>query len=141
MVRRWNARIARLPLIIEALCYLAAAKAVIHLLPFASLAKRIKAPAKPLAGELPLQTIRTVCSSVSTAERKLAPWAVCLPQAVAGHWMLRRRGIASVVCFGIGRDSKAILGAHAWLRISDTIVLGAKAMPEFTPIAELPPEP
>jgi hypothetical protein len=139
MVSRWNIRIARLPLIIEAFCYLATAKAVIHLFPFASLAKRIKVPAKPLAGELPLQTIRKVCEAVSIAAQRLAPWAVCLPQAVAGHWMLRRRGVASVVCFGVGRGSKASFGAHAWLRTSNTIVLGEKAMPGFTPIAEFPP--
>jgi transglutaminase superfamily protein len=75
---------------------------------------------------------------VAAAANRPVPWAVCLPQAVAGHWMLRRRRIASAVCFGVARDHEAKLGAHAWLRIADRVVLGQKAMAGFTPIAEFP---
>jgi hypothetical protein len=138
MAIRWKHRIARLPLVLEALCYLTLARTVIHFLPFAFLTNRIKAPSE-LAKDLPPHTIDSVCAAVSTASRRLAPWAVCLPQAVAGHWMLRRRGISSVVCFGAGRDSSGGLGAHAWLKASDQVVLGGKAMAGFTPVAEFPP--
>jgi Transglutaminase-like superfamily len=138
MAIRWKHRIARLPLVLEALCYLAVARTVIRFLPFAFLTNRIRAPSKP-AKDLPPHTINSVCAAVSTASNRLAPWAVCLPQAVAGHWMLRRRGVASVVCFGAGRDPNGGLGAHAWLKASDQVVLGGKAMAGFTPVAEFPP--
>lgn len=131
-------RVARLPLFLEAFCFLALAKAAVKVLPFTWIARHIAAPSEPVTGETNLEIVRRVRWAVRAAAARLAPWAVCLPQAIAGHWMLRRRGIASAVCFGVGRDSEAKLGAHAWLRTTDRIVLGEKAMPAYAPIAEFP---
>jgi hypothetical protein len=135
--RFWVRVVPQFPLLLEAFGYLILAKAAVGLLPFAQLSKFISTPSKP-AGKSSSQSVDPVCWSVSAVAQHPMTWAVCLPQAIAGHWMLRRRGIPSVVCFGVGRDPKAKLGAHAWLRVADRIVLGQRAMAGFTPIAEFP---
>jgi len=133
-----RSKVARLPLLLEAFCYLVLARAAVSLLPFGRLLRWIGAPSEPAVEEVTIETIQSVRWAVAVAVRRLAPWAVCLPQAIAGHWMLRRRGIASVVCFGVGRDPAAKLGAHAWLRTADRVVLGERTMTGFAPIAEFP---
>ena len=53
---------------------------------------------------------------------------VCLPQAIAAHQMLKRRGIPSTLLLGVAHeDSKMI--AHAWVTVGDLIVTGAAAFP------------
>ena len=42
--------------------------------------------------------------------------AVCLPQAMAAQWMLRRRGISSRLIFGVRRARQAPGGASPWGR-------------------------
>ena len=133
-----RSRLTRLPLFLEGFCCLVFAKAAVRLFPFPWLMRKVAAPSESAIEEAHLEIVTSVGWAVATAARRLAPWAVCLPQAIAGHWMLRRRGIASAVCFGVGRDASAKLRSHAWLRTADRVVLGEKAMPAFTPIAEYP---
>lgn len=130
-------RLRRLQLVLEAFCFLTVARLALALLPFHWIAKRIATPPAPRPDGA-LRTIKDVCNAVTTAVRRLAPSAVCLPQALAGHWMLYRRGILSVVCFGARRDSVAALEAHAWLRVGDRTVLGEKSLAGFTCLVELP---
>jgi hypothetical protein len=134
----FSSRVRRLPLVLEAFCFLSVARLAIALLPFRWIAKRIATPPAPRPDGT-LRTIKDVCNAVTTAVRRLAPWAVCLPQALAGHWMLYRRGVPSVVCFGVKRDSVAALEAHAWLRAGDRAVLGGKILADFTYLVEFPP--
>lgn len=51
--------------------------------------------------------------------------AVCLPQALAGRWVLKRRGIPSQIVLGSRRDDSG-LALHAWLKVGDSVVTGAK---------------
>ena len=52
--------------------------------------------------------------------------SMCLEQAVAGRWMLRRRGIPSTMYVGMAkRDGNFI--AHAWLVREGRTVTGASA--------------
>lgn len=57
---------------------------------------------------------------------RLLPWRiVCLPQALAGRWMLNRRGIANTLSVGVKRDASANeTDLHAWLSVADRVVLG-----------------
>jgi hypothetical protein len=59
----------------------------------------------------------------------------CLPQALAAHAMLRRRGIASRVCLGVARESGE-LAAHAWVEIGQEIIVGGAGTAAFTRLAE-----
>lgn len=59
----------------------------------------------------------------------------CLVRAVAVHLMLRRRGIAHGVRFGV-RKTDGALEAHAWVSIGETRVIGAREGENFTPLAQ-----
>lgn len=66
----------------------------------------------------------------------IAPFrAVCLQQAFAAVWMLRRRGFSVEVHFGVAKDGNQLLTAHAWSTCRNTIVTGEAAMPGQTRIA------
>jgi hypothetical protein len=57
------------------------------------------------------------------------PWKpVCMPQAVAAKFMLRRRGIASTLFMGL---DPLTYDAHAWLRVGSDIVTGASEQARF----------
>ena len=60
----------------------------------------------------------------------------CLVRAVAGWMMLRRRGIPSVVRFGV-RSPAGVLEAHAWLLVGETAVLGGEEAEDYAPIGDL----
>jgi len=64
------------------------------------------------------------------------PWtsALCLPQALAAHAMLRRRGIASRLCLGVKRNN-GVLDAHAWVEIGDDRIVGGAEAGDFTRLA------
>jgi hypothetical protein len=57
----------------------------------------------------------------------------CLTQALAAKFMLNRRGIESVVCFGVLREEDAFK-AHAWIKSGELIVTGEKGMERFNVI-------
>jgi hypothetical protein len=65
------------------------------------------------------QTSRIVGWAVETAARQLPFKVVCLPQAMAGKWMLARRKVASTLCIGV-RKTPPQDGAemHAWLAVA-----------------------
>lgn len=63
------------------------------------------------------------------------PWhSNCLTQALAGRWMLRRRGLAGVIHVGVHRHT-GVLAAHAWLTWGDQTVCGGGEAPAFQTIA------
>ncbi len=71
--------------------------------------------------------------AVETASRHL-PWKpVCLPQAVAAQWMLRRRGIASTLYLGV--NPAASYDAHAWVRAGTVIVTGGPRQEAFAVVS------
>jgi hypothetical protein len=123
--------------VLEAFFFLTLARTAIAFLPFSWISRTMRAPRARRPDAIP-RAITDVRSAVLTAVRTLAPSAVCLPQALAGHWILGRRGVPSVVCFGVRRDTAAALEAHAWLRVADRVVLGEKALDSFTYLVEFP---
>jgi hypothetical protein len=67
--------------------------------------------------------------------------AKCLPRALAAHWMLRRRGGASRVVFGVRRTAPERRPEyHAWLVMDGETVIGGRQAASFTPLpASVPP--
>ncbi|MBH5323157.1 lasso peptide biosynthesis B2 protein [Aurantiacibacter sediminis] len=58
---------------------------------------------------------------------------VCLPRAMAGRWVLARRGIPSRIIIGSKRgeeEGKSLL-FHAWLMVGDRVLTGADERAEF----------
>ena len=95
---------------------------------------------------------RKVARVVRRVARHVPFRAVCLPQAMAAQWMLRRRGIPSRLFFGARRrlrpetvlpeDGLASgMDFHAWLTVGDACVLGGAehdtyvALPPFDNVA------
>jgi hypothetical protein len=77
--------------------------------------------------------VTSVRWAIEAAARHL-PWhPVCLPQAVAAQWMLRRRGIPSTLY--LGADPTADYHAHAWVRAGTTIVTGGPLEKRFAVVS------
>jgi len=109
----------------EAACALTVAWAAIKLLPFRTLMRTThfgRAPAERSAVELCAVGLQ-VRRAVKRAARRL-PWTiVCFPEALAAHWMLRRRGAPSQVHYGL-RTTVENLSAHVWVTLAGEIVVG-----------------
>ena len=59
----------------------------------------------------------------------------CLVQGLAAKWMLQRRRIPSTLYFGVAKDPKGSLKAHAWLRSGTQMVTGAEGRNQYAVIA------
>ncbi len=51
---------------------------------------------------------RTVGRVVGRVARRLPFEALCLPQAMAAQWMLRRRGVSAHLWIGVGRPARRV---------------------------------
>ena len=79
--------------------------------------------------------------AVRRVARRLPFEAKCLPRALAAHWMLRQRGGASRVVFGVRRAAPERRPEyHAWLVMDGETVIGGRQAASFTPLrASVPP--
>lgn len=127
-------------LLLEAFVFLGVARLLILLLPFRWLAVTLGEHMKETGAEIDpivLPLARMVGQAVRSAAGN-TPWeSVCLPQAVAGQWMLKRRHIAGSLYLGVAKDATAPekLGAHAWLRCGNIILTGREGHRQFTVVA------
>jgi hypothetical protein len=149
--RRWARRLWRLSstrrlFAVEAAAALLVARLALRLVPFPRIARwlgtfvpahdaRISAAA---TGRSPrdADVAAEIAWAVSRASRHVPFRAVCLPQALAAHAMLRRRGIASVMHFGgaVAGD-RGVVDAHAWLEAAGVHVTGYPVPSDIAEIA------
>jgi hypothetical protein len=67
------------------------------------------------------------------------PWrAVCYQQGLAAQWMLRRRGIPSVLYYGAAPDEEKGLLLHVWVRDGEIDVIGGEGASRFAVLATFP---
>jgi len=59
---------------------------------------------------------------------------VCFPQCLAASEMLRRRGIASRLHYGVARDGDKLV-THTWLEAGGEIVIGGEVAAEYSTLA------
>ena len=124
-------------LLAEALAALILASAAIALLPFRRVAAAASVRGPRAARHDPLM-VRRVRAAVRTWAPRV-PWkAVCFQRGLALHWMLRRRGIRSVLLYGVRHDSDG-LAAHVWIDVDGETVIGGEEAPTFTCLARYPP--
>jgi hypothetical protein len=122
----------------EALAALALASLAIALLPFRRVAAAASAPVRRPARTDP-EIVRRARSAVTGWSRRV-PWrAVCFQKGLALHWMLRRRGIPSVLLYGARREGEG-LAAHVWIDVDGETVIGGEEAPGFACLARFPPE-
>lgn len=87
-------------------------------------------PERPTGVELQV----AIAIKHGVARLKFAP--TCLDQALAGRWMLRRRGSRPVLVIGLRRGNLADT-PHAWLIGEDGgTVAGAQGIRAFAPVTE-----
>lgn len=127
-------------LLLEAFVLLAFARLMVLILPFKWLAVSLGRHMNESGTQVnpsDLLIARMVGQAVRSAANN-TPWeSVCLPQAVAGQWMLKRRRIAATLYLGVAKkENKAEkLAAHAWLRCGDAILTGGPGHRQFTVVA------
>lgn len=127
-------------LLLEAFALLGMARLLVLAVPFRRLARTLgqhmqESPPDSSRAELDLAVL--IGRAVQAAANN-TPWqSVCLPQAVAGQWMLKRRGIAATLYLGVMKtDQKPEqLAAHAWLRCGDCILTGAAGHRQYTVVS------
>jgi len=120
-------------LVAEAVLRLAMARLSLALFPFRRVVRRLGRLMSPDdarargSGEAGEAIVSAACQ-IGWAIRAVAPSmpfkALCLQQALAAHAMLRRRGIAAPVHFGVVRDEPDRFEAHAWLEVAGVEVTG-----------------
>lgn len=78
-----------------------------------------------------------LASAVESASRRL-PWrTVCFQKALALQWLLRWRGIPSVLHFGISQGEER-LSAHVWVSLEGTILIGEASADSHAEVATFP---
>lgn len=137
--RHARLRLADGPMLAEALAALALASLAIALLPFKRIAAAASATRRgPVRTDS--ETVRRARSAVTGWARRV-PWrTVCFQKGLALHWMLRRRGIPSVLLYGARRDGEG-LAAHVWIDVDGETVIGGEEAPNFACLARFPPDP
>jgi hypothetical protein len=136
--RRARLRLADGPILAEALAALALASLAIALLPFRRVAAFASSPGRA-APKTDAETVRRARSALIGWSRRV-PWrVVCFQKGLALHWMLRRRGIRSVLLYGVRQDGDEI-AAHVWIDVDGETVIGGEEAPTFACLARFPPD-
>jgi transglutaminase superfamily protein len=125
--------------VVEAAFALVAARVMLRSLPFTTTMKLVGSGEASGADEVvPRRTTDPVAASVGVALKRAAarlPWRfTCLARSLAGRLMLRRRGVASTIVFGVAKETEHISG-HAWLVAAGGFVCGGHEAHNFQPIA------
>jgi hypothetical protein len=124
-------------LLTESLMCLVAARLAIALLPMPWVLRRVGTLQQKSEFETPAvdgATARRVASAIRTISRHVPSLGSCLAQALAGHVMLRRRGISCTICLSVARHDGR-LAAHAVLRSGRVVLTGAEVEEQYTPVA------
>lgn len=127
-------------LLVEAFVLLAVARIMVVAIPFRFVSRFLGThmdESGVVMDDESARTARLVGQAVRSAANN-TPWqSVCLPQAMAGQWMLRHRNISATVYFGVMKSPQttAQLSAHAWLRCGPRILTGADGHRQFTVVS------
>ena len=128
--------------LVEALLSLAAASAAIKMLPFRRTVELMPVRgrrAEPQADER--DRLIAQCRWAVRVWADRVPWrAVCFQRGLALHLMLRRRGIRSVLHYGVAQNAAEGLRAHVWVDVGQRTVLGGEEATQFTRLASFPAE-
>ena len=138
--RRSRRRAKDYALLAEVLAVLTASSLAIRLLTFRIVMKLAGWPLQH--DRLSLDRQHAVCMRIRWAViawAKRLPWRpVCFPQGLATQWLLRRRDVPSVLCYGAKPDETGKLIAHVWVCVGETIVIGGETVQGMGVLARFP---
>jgi hypothetical protein len=125
-------KFARLPwrkklLVAEAAGGLLRAKILLALVPVRKLLGEPLAGAEVPAPDPAPAVLAEISWAVNAVSKVLRFSNICLVQALAARRMARRRGVATTLYLGVGRDNAGKLVFHAWLRYGERVVTGGRA--------------
>jgi hypothetical protein len=127
-------------LLVEAVYNLAVASLAIKALPFRKVVGRAEREVSRLepCSALPEVQIKRMVWAIEACAR-LLPWrTVCFQKGLALHWMLQRRGVRTVLHYGVAQDPERGLVAHVWVTQGEKAIIGAEEAPNFTCLASFP---
>lgn len=116
--------------LLEAFGWLAVAKMALAWIPVAKVIgwKRRELERSPVADAHMLREVR---HAVLVVARYSPVSFVCFPQCLAASEMLRRRGIASRLHYGVARDGNKLV-THTWLEAGGETVIGGEVAGEYS---------
>ena len=124
-----------IPILTEAVLALGLGAFCLAFVPFRHVAKHgVRAGGRPARTRDEVMPVRR---AVRRAARNV-PWrAMCFEQGLATHVMLRRRGLSSVLHYGVAREQGEARGlrAHVWVTSGEQMVVGGEVAGEFTELA------
>ena len=122
------------PILTEAVLLLGLAALCLAFVPFRYVARHgVRTGGRPARTRDEIMPVRR---AVRRAARNV-PWrALCFEQGLAAHAMLRRRGISSVLHYGVAREEdERGLKAHVWVTSGEQMVIGGEVAGQFTELA------
>ena len=132
----WKLPARERSLAVEAMFYLSWSRLVFAVFPFAMALSILGCrPGERPNGKLANGETLAIALAIERCARHAPFRAVCLQQAFAGLLMLRRRGLAGSVHFGVRRGDNSPLAAHAWSLSGATPVTGFPMADDFVRIA------
>jgi Transglutaminase-like superfamily len=128
-------------LLAEAMCWLMLAWIAIAVLPFRHVGRLASVPVRGQepAPEVRAEMMRRIPWAIGACARRV-PWrAKCFEQGLAAQFMLRRRGMLSVLYYGAAPDDNRGVSAHVWVRDGDVDVIGGEIASDYAVLAMFPP--
>lgn len=119
----WQERL----IFLEAYFFLLFSRLLIVLFSFKRIAKRLGEPMKETSFEIDNASAykgRFIGKMIKKASAYAPFRTLCFEQALALKLMLKQRDIACTIYFGIKKNEKAELKAHAWTRVGENYITG-----------------
>ena len=129
-------------LVLEATVWLAVAGFAIAILPFRNVGRLATRPVRRpgLPQQARLTEVRRIRWAIAASATRV-PWrAMCFQQGLAAQFMLRRRGVPSVLYYGVAPDDERGLSAHVWVCDGNVDVIGCEIASRFAVLATFPPQ-
>lgn len=123
----------------EAFACLIAASLIVRFAPFRAIAAIARRPVRARAPADPDRGVALVTWAVAAAARRARFRAVCIERGLAAQAMLRRRGIATSLHYGVALSGDD-LTAHVWVRWGDRDVTGCAEAAGFRELAAFSPD-
>lgn len=119
---------------LHVLCLTGILRAFVIMLPFKWIARYLGKQGMNSPAEenvVKLEAAQKIGRAVEIVSR-YTPWeSKCMVQAITAKVLVRKRGIANTMYFGVRKNKKNGLVAHAWLRVGPAIITGNCSVEEF----------
>lgn len=134
--RGWPANL----LLAEAFLTLGLASLAIRILPFRTVVEAVASSPLSRRGGAGADNLLDLRRALDACVRRV-PWrAVCFQQGLALHLMLRRRGVDSLLHYGVAKTGEGV-SAHVWISHDGEILLGGEGIDGHVCLATFPRSP